>query len=59
MTMLTEHSFPRHSHDQFGIGIMTMGAQRSWSSLGKVESHTGDIIMVGTVAKLAMRQPFV
>lgn len=25
---------------------MTMGAQRSWSSLGKVESHTGDIIMV-------------
>ncbi|EDA0293122.1 AraC family transcriptional regulator [Salmonella enterica] len=46
MSMLTEHSFPRHSHDQFGIGIMTMGAQRSWSSLGKVESHTGDIIMV-------------
>lgn len=46
MTMLTEHSFPRHSHDQFGIGVMTMGAQRSWSSLGKVESRVGDIIMV-------------
>lgn len=46
MTMLTEHSFPRHSHDQFGIGVMTMGTQRSWSSLGKVESHAGDIIMV-------------
>ncbi|EIF8416296.1 AraC family ligand binding domain-containing protein [Salmonella enterica] len=45
MSMLTEHSFPRHAHDQFGIGIMTMGAQRSWSSLGKVEFHTGDIIM--------------
>lgn len=46
MTMLTEHSFPRHSHDQFGIGVMTVGAQRSWSGLGKVETRVGDIIMV-------------
>jgi AraC-like DNA-binding protein len=46
MTMLTEHSFPRHSHDQFGIGVMTMGAQRSWSGLGEVESRIGDIIVV-------------
>ena len=46
MTMLTEHSFPRHSHDQFGIGVMTVGAQRSWSGLGEVESRVGDIIMV-------------
>ena len=46
MTMLTEHSFPRHSHDQFGMGAMTLGAQRSWSCLGKVESRVGDIIMV-------------
>ena len=46
MTMMTAHTFPRHSHDQFGIGVMTMGAQRSWSSLGKVESRQGDIIMV-------------
>lgn len=46
MTMLTEHVFPRHSHDQFGIGVMTVGGQRSWSVLGGVESRTGDIIMV-------------
>jgi len=46
MTMLTEHAFPRHSHDQFGIGVMTSGAQRSWSVIGEVESRAGDIIMV-------------
>ena len=46
MTMLTEHVFPRHAHDQLGIGVMTMGAQRSWSGLGDVESGYGDVIMV-------------
>ena len=46
MTMLTDHSFPRHSHDQFGIGVMTSGAQRSWSAIGQVESQAGDVIML-------------
>jgi AraC-like DNA-binding protein len=46
MTMFTEHSFPRHSHDQFGLGVMTSGAQRSWSVLGQVEACAGDVIMV-------------
>ena len=46
MTMLSEHTFPRHSHDQFGFGVMTAGAQRSWSILGEVESGVGDVIMV-------------
>lgn len=46
MTMFTEHAFPRHSHDEFGIGIMTAGAQRSWSVIGEVESQAGDVIMV-------------
>jgi AraC-like DNA-binding protein len=46
MTMLTEHAFPRHSHDQFGIGVMTSGAQRSWSVIGEVESEAGDVIML-------------
>lgn len=46
VTMLTEHTFPRHSHDQFGIGVMTTGAQRSWSVIGEVESGAGDVIMV-------------
>lgn len=46
MTMFTEHAFPRHSHDHFGIGLMTSGAQRSWSLIGNVESEAGDVIML-------------
>jgi AraC-like DNA-binding protein len=45
MTLFSNHTFPRHSHDQFGIGIMTFGAQRSWI-IGQVESEAGDVIMV-------------
>src|SRR6267142_2304622 len=46
MTMFSDHAFPRHSHDQLGIGIMSSGAQRSWSVIGQVESEAGDVIMV-------------
>jgi len=46
MTLLTDHAFPRHSHDGFGIGVMTAGAQRSWSGIGSVESAAGDVITV-------------
>lgn len=46
MTLFSDHAFPRHSHDQYGIGIMTSGAQRSWSAIGQVESRAGDVIMV-------------
>ena len=46
MSLVTEQSFPRHAHDQFGIGIFTQGAQRSWSHLGKIEAAAGNIIMV-------------
>lgn len=45
MTLFSDHAFPRHSHDHFGIGIMTSGAQRSWSVVGPVESAAGDVIM--------------
>lgn len=45
-TLLTDHAFPRHSHDGFGIGVMTTGAQRSWSGIGPVESTAGDVITV-------------
>jgi len=46
LSLLSEHSFPRHSHDQFGIGIFMHGSQRSWSNLGNVEASVGDTIMV-------------
>jgi AraC-like DNA-binding protein len=38
--------FPRHSHAEFGIGVLLSGAQRSWSCVGQVEAVAGDVIMV-------------
>lgn len=46
MTLFSDYSFPRHSHDQYGFGVMTSGAQRSWSVIGHVESAAGDVIML-------------
>lgn len=40
------HAFPRHTHEQFGIGIVDRGAQRSASGRGMVEAHAGDVITV-------------
>ncbi|MEM9384296.1 MAG: AraC family transcriptional regulator [Pseudomonadota bacterium] len=38
--------FDRHTHEQFGIGIVTEGAQRSASCAGQVEAQRGDVITV-------------
>lgn len=45
MTLVSNHHFPRHSHDQFGIGVIAFGAQRSWSGIGTVHAGAGDVIM--------------
>ncbi|WEX88386.1 AraC family transcriptional regulator [Sinorhizobium garamanticum] len=42
----TNHSFPRHTHDQFGIGLIYQGAQKSLSGRGPVEARRGDVITV-------------
>lgn len=42
----TRHSFPRHSHEQYGIGIILDGAQKSLSGRGMVEAEAGDLITV-------------
>lgn len=46
MTFASNHHFPRHSHDQFGIGVIAFGAHRSWSGVGHVDASAGDVIMV-------------
>jgi len=46
MTLVSNHHFPRHSHDQFGIGIIAFGGHRSWSLVGSVTAVVGDVIMV-------------
>ncbi len=45
MTLVSNHHFPRHSHDQFSIGVIEFGAQRSWSGAGLVRASAGDVIM--------------
>jgi len=42
----TRHVFPRHTHDQFGIGVIRRGAQKSYSGRGMVEAECGDTITV-------------
>lgn len=39
-------SFARHTHADFGVGLITQGAQRSWSGRGAVEAAAGDLITV-------------
>jgi hypothetical protein len=45
MTLVSNHHFPRHAHDQFGFGMITSGAQRSWSGAGQVEASAGDVMV--------------
>lgn len=42
----TAHAFGRHMHDQYGIGVILRGAQKSLSGRGMVEAEAGDIITV-------------
>jgi AraC-like DNA-binding protein len=42
----SSRSFARHAHDEFGIGLMTEGAQRSASGRGQVEAVRGNLITV-------------
>ncbi|HEY0625384.1 MAG TPA: AraC family transcriptional regulator [Allosphingosinicella sp.] len=42
----SRHSFARHSHEQYGIGVIRFGAQQSHSGRGQVEAAAGDVITV-------------
>lgn len=42
----TRHSFPRHMHEQYGIGLIHSGAQKSLSGRGIVEAGPGNTITV-------------
>lgn len=44
--LISNQSFPRHAHDQFGIGVIAAGTQRSWSGIEPVEVQAGDVITV-------------
>jgi AraC-like DNA-binding protein len=42
----TRHSFARHWHEHYGVGIIDRGAHRSASGRGMVEARAGDTITV-------------
>lgn len=42
----SDHHFARHTHDQYGIGVIESGAQKSGSGRGPVEAGPGDVITV-------------
>ncbi|MEM9590003.1 MAG: AraC family transcriptional regulator [Pseudomonadota bacterium] len=46
VSITSDRSFPRHTHDTFGIGYIERGGQESWSGRGLVEAGAGDVITV-------------
>jgi AraC-like DNA-binding protein len=46
MSAATSRSFPRHTHDQYGIGIMDRGGHASVSDRRHVEMASGDLIFL-------------
>ncbi|KMO43075.1 AraC family transcriptional regulator [Methylobacterium variabile] len=42
----SDRTFPRHAHDQCGVGVVLDGGHRSWSGVGAVEAFAGDVITV-------------
>lgn len=46
MAAETARSYPRHTHDQYGIGLVDSGAHASWSGRGQVEAGPGHFICV-------------
>jgi AraC-like DNA-binding protein len=46
MSASTARAFPRHTHDEYGIGVVDAGGQASWSGRGQVEAGPGSFICV-------------
>lgn len=46
ISIRSDRTFPRHTHDEFGFGYIADGGQDSWSGRGLVEAQSGDVISV-------------
>ena len=46
MSASTARAFPRHTHDEYGIGVVDAGGHASWSGRGQVEAGPGYFISV-------------
>jgi len=46
MSASTSRTYPRHTHDQYGIGVIDRGGHASLSGRGQVQAGTGNLIFV-------------
>jgi AraC-like DNA-binding protein len=46
MSATTSRTYPRHTHDQYGIGVIDSGGHASLSGRGQVEAGAGSLIFV-------------
>ena len=46
MVATTARTYPRHTHDQYGIGVVDSGGHASLSGRGQVEAGPGSLIFV-------------
>ncbi|MGH7880284.1 MAG: AraC family ligand binding domain-containing protein, partial [Candidatus Binataceae bacterium] len=46
MSATSTRTFPRHTHDQYGMGVVDSGAHASLSDRGQVEAGPGSLIFV-------------
>src|ERR1700722_11306842 len=46
MSATTSRTYPRHTHDQYGIGVIDSGGHASLSGRGQVQAGTGSLIFV-------------
>ena len=46
MSATTSRSYPRHTHDQYGVGVIDSGGHASLSGQGQVEASKGSLIFV-------------
>jgi len=46
MTAASTRSYPRHIHDQYGVGVVDAGGHSSWSGRGQVEAGPRSFICV-------------
>ena len=48
LEIYSDRTFPRHTHDEFGLGYIISGGQESWSGRGLVEARVNNVITVNS-----------
>jgi AraC-like DNA-binding protein len=46
ISVASDRAFPRHAHDEYGVGLMSAGGHRTCSRIGPVEAGAGDVVTI-------------